>query len=74
MRKLLLYPSLFILMLLSACREEGVNITTITGEVPDPPVVTIAVNPVTQDRGDDTFSDATVTGINPEQVQVNPPS
>lgn len=71
MRKLLIYPTLFSLIILSACREEGVNLTTITGEVPTPAVITATVTAVTQDRAGNTLSDATISGVG-SQAQVNP--
>ncbi|WP_020567652.1 hypothetical protein [Neolewinella persica] len=72
MRKLLLYPTLFALLLLSACREEGLVVTTITGEVPTPAIITATVSAVTAERPGNTLSDATITGLNASQIQVNP--
>jgi hypothetical protein len=72
MRKLSIYSCLFVLILLSACREEGVNVTTITGGVPDPAIVIPTANPVTQAQEGNTLSDATISGVSPSQVQVNP--
>ena len=72
MRKLFVYPSLFALLALFSCREEGVSVTTITGEVPDPVVVTGTVNPVNQDRTGNTLSDATISGVSAAAAQVNP--
>lgn len=71
MRKLLLFTSLFALIVLSACREEGVNLTTITGEVPTPAIITATVTVVTADRPGNTLADATITGIGTE-MQINP--
>ncbi len=71
MRRILLYPTLFCLILLSACRNEGVSITTIPGEVPTPAIVTATITTVTQDREGNTLSDATIVGVG-SQVEVNP--
>lgn len=72
MRKLLLYPALFALILLSACRTEGVNVTTIPGDVPPPAIITATTTVVTTARPGNTLSDATVSGISPTSLQVNP--
>lgn len=72
MRKLLIYPTLFALIVLSACRDEGVNVTTITGEVPTPAIVTATVTAVTTEREGNTLADATVSGVSSTAVRVNP--
>jgi hypothetical protein len=71
MRKFLLYSSLFALIVFSSCRKEGVNVTTITGEVPTPAIITATITAVTADRPGNTLADATVTGIG-SQVEINP--
>jgi hypothetical protein len=71
MRKFLLYPTLFALIFLSACREEGVMVRTITGDVPTPAIITATITAVTANRPGNTLSDATITGIG-SQVRVNP--
>ncbi|MFK8162228.1 MAG: hypothetical protein AB8H12_07155 [Lewinella sp.] len=72
MRKLLLFPTLFALILLSACREEGLVVTTVTGDVPTPAVITATVSAVTSARPGNTLTDATITGLSLSSVQVNP--
>lgn len=72
MRKYLLYPVLLALIFLSSCREEGVNITTITGEVPTPAIITATVTAVTADREGNNLSDASISGVSPTAIQVNP--
>jgi hypothetical protein len=71
MRKFLFFPTLFALILLSACREEGLVVTTITGDVPTPTIITATVAAVTADRPENTLTDATITGLGSE-VNVNP--
>ncbi|MBC6995060.1 hypothetical protein QWY85_12030 [Neolewinella lacunae] len=71
MRKHLLYPIFLILVVFSSCREEGVNVTTITGEVPTPAIVTATITAVTTTRPGNTLVDATISGIGSE-ARVNP--
>lgn len=71
MRKILLYSSLFSFLILSACREEGTTLTTITGDVPPPAIVTATVTTVTADRTETPLSDATISGL-PASVRINP--
>lgn len=71
MRKLLLYPTLLALILLSACRKEGEVVTIITGDVPTPAIITATISAVTSDRPGNTLTDAAITGLGSE-VQVNP--
>jgi hypothetical protein len=71
MRKLLLYPTLLALILLSACRKEGEVVTIITGDVPMPAIITATISAVTSDRPGNTLTDAAITGLGSE-VQVNP--
>lgn len=72
MRKLLIYPTLFALIVLSSCRKEGVTLTTITGEVPTPAIITATTTVVTTARPGNTLVDATVTGISISDLQINP--
>lgn len=71
MRKLLLYSTLFALIVLSACRKEGVNVTTVTGDIPTPVIITATVTAVTADRPGNILTDASITGLSSE-LQVNP--
>ncbi len=72
MRKFILYPTLLVLLLLASCRKDGVITTTVTGDVPTPPIVTSTITVLTTDRNENTLSDATITGLSPSALQINP--
>lgn len=65
MRHFTLLISALLLIGLTACREEGVSVTTITGEVPDAPVVEVDFAAITSpDRTNDAAADLSVSGLN----------
>jgi len=74
MRNFYLLATCCLLITLSACRKEGVTLTTITGEVPTPTVVNVPFTPATNndDRPGNDLADAAITGLNPANINVNP--
>ncbi|NJC27763.1 hypothetical protein [Neolewinella antarctica] len=71
MRSLLLYPALFALVILSACREDGVTTNTITGDLPTPAITTTTLSVVTAERPGNNLTDASISGLS-TAAKVNP--
>jgi len=73
MRKILLYPALFALIVMSSCRKEGTSVRTVTGDVPTPAVITNTISAVTGNRPGNTLTNATISGISlTAGARVNP--
>ena len=73
MRSFFLYAAtLLLFVLLNSCREDGVVTTTVTGDVPPPAIVTGTINVITQDRGGNTLSDASISGVSASSSTINP--
>ncbi len=58
-----LLPLALLLLIFSSCREEGETVTTNTGNIPPPTIVTATVTTVVLDQNGTPVSDATISGL-----------